>query len=332
MQAGFATLRRDRPTAAALGLVMMGFVVAGAVDVLFVAVAFDLLDAGEGMAGILAAVAGIGGIAGAAGSVTLVGRRHLRVPMVLAALAGGLPVLGLIDVSSAVIASAAMLVAGGGWAMLNVAGRTLIQRSTADDVLARVLGVLEGASALGTAVGALAVGLAAEWLGLGWAIAGTGAVLPLAAIAAWRLLGAADRRAAVVDPDLVALVRGCDFLAPLGPPAVSQLALNLRPVRVAAGDAIIRQGEPGDRFYLIAEGSLDVTRDDELLAVRGPGEHVGEVALVLDVPRTATVTATESSLVYRLGREVFIEALTGHPVVRSQAETIAHERSGDADA
>lgn len=329
MRAGFATLRNDPPTAAALTLVMTMFAVAGAVDVLFVVVAFDLLDAGEGMAGILAAVAGIGGLVGATASMTLVGRRHLRASMMLAALAGGLPILGLIDVSSAVLASVCLFVAGGGWSLLNVAGRTLIQRSTADDVLARVLGVLEGATTIGTGIGALAVGLVAEWQGLGWAIGATGALLPLAALAAWRLLGEADRRAVVVDPALIDLVRGCDFLAPLGPPAISQLALNLRPVRVEPGEAVIRHGEDGDRFYLIADGRLEVTRDGEVLAMRGPGEHVGEVALVLDVPRTATVTAVESTLLYRLGRDVFIAALTGHPGARSGAESVAHERSGD---
>jgi MFS family permease len=330
MQAGFATLRNDPPTAAALALVMMGFAVAGAVDVLFVAVAFELLDSGEGMAGTLAAVAGVGGVIGAAASMTLVGRRNLRAPMTLAALAGGLPILGLIDVPSAVLASVCLLVAGGGWSMLNVAGRTLIQRSTADDVLARVLGVLEGAAALGLAMGSLAIGLVAQWQGLTWAIAGTGVVLPLAALAAWRLLGEADRRAIAVDPALIDLVRNCDFLAPLGPPAISQLALNLRPVRVEPGEILIRRGEPGDRFYLIADGQLEVTRDGEVLAVRGPGEHVGEVALVLDIPRTATVTAVEPTLLYRLGRDVFIAALTGHPAARSGAESVAHERSGEA--
>ncbi|MFN3218285.1 MAG: MFS transporter [Acidimicrobiales bacterium] len=331
MRAGFATLRNDPPTAAALTLVMTGFAVAGAVDVLFVVVAFDLLDAGEGMAGTLAAVAGIGGLVGATASMTLVGRRHLRASMVLAALAGGLPILGLIDVSSAVLASVCLLVAGGGWSMLNVAGRTLIQRSTADDVLARVLGVLEGATTIGTAIGALAVGLVAEWLGLAWAIAGTGALMPLAALAAWRLLGDADRRAVAVDPALIDLVRNCDFLAPLGPPVISQLALNLRPVRVQPGEALIRQGERGDRFYLIADGGLEVTRDGEVLARRGPGEYVGEIALVFEVPRTADVTAVEPTLVYRLGREVFTAALTGHPTARTRAVAVANERSTDPE-
>jgi hypothetical protein len=250
--------------------------------------------------------------------------------MVLAALAGGLPLIGLIDVSSAIVASATLLVAGGGWSMLNVAARTLIQRSTADDVLARVLGVLEGAGVLGIAVGSLGVGLAAEWFGLEWAIAGTGALLPLAALGTWRLLGLADRRAVVVDPALIELLRGCSFLSQLGPPAISQLAVNLRPVRVEPGESIIREGEPGDRFYLIADGSVEVTSNGDLLAVRGAGDHIGEIALVLDVPRTATVTAVEPTLLYRLGREVFITALTGYPAARTSAESFARKRSGNA--
>jgi CRP-like cAMP-binding protein len=98
-------------------------------------------------------------------------------------------------------------------------------------------------------------------------------------------------------------------------------------VRVEPGESIIREGEAGDRFYLIADGSVEVTSDGELLAVRGAGDHLGEIALVLDVPRTATVTAVEPTLLYRLGREVFIAALTGHPAARSSAESFARERS-----
>jgi predicted MFS family arabinose efflux permease len=244
MREGFATLRRDPPIAAALALVMVGFVVAGAADVLFVVVAFELLDAGDGMAGLLAAVAGIGGVIGATASMILVGRRHLRVPMVLAALAGGLPILGLVDVSSAIVASAALLVAGSGWSMLNVAARTLIQRSTADDVLARVLGVLEGAGVLGIAIGALGVGLGAEWFGLEWAIAGTGALLPLAALGTWRLLGLADRRAVVVDPALVELLRGCSFLRQLGPPAISSWPSTCGPCASSPGNRSSARARP----------------------------------------------------------------------------------------
>jgi hypothetical protein len=208
-----------------------------------------------------------------------------------------------------------------------VSARTLVQRSTPDDVLARVLGVLEGASAIGLAVGSLGIGVGASAFGLGWAIAATAVVLPIAVVASWSMLGRADTRAAAVDPDLVSLLRQVDFFSVLGPAVIAQLALNLRPVRAAPGDEIIRMGDVGDRFYVIAEGSVLIHRGEESIDVRVPGDHIGETALVLGVPRTASVTARESTLLYRLGREPFLEAVTGHSGAHHRAHQVSVERN-----
>lgn len=327
MRAGFAMLRRDPPVAATLGVVALGFAVMGASDVLFVVVASDILGDGNGTAGLLAAAAGFGSVVGAWASLALTGRANLRKPFVASALLGGVPLLLMIDAAAVAIAMVGLFAAGAGWSLLTVAGRAMVQRATPDNILARVFGVFEGVTVMGLGVGALTVGSLATSFGLAWAIAAVALALPIGAVACWRLLGRADTRAAAVDPVLVGLLRSVDFLGPIGPVALAQLSLSLRPVRVACGETVIRMGDVGDRFYLVAEGWVRVHRGDAEVGIVTVGGYVGEVALVLGIPRTASVTALEDTLLYRLGREVFLEAVTGHPSARDQAEFVSLERT-----
>ncbi len=96
---------------------------------------------------------------------------------------------------------------------------------------------------------------------------------------------------------------------------------------VPAGHVVIHQGEPGDRFYVVAEGRAEVVRDGVAIAVRGPGDHFGEIALLRDVPRTATITALTPLRLIAIERDRFLEAVTGHSRSREHAEAVAAERS-----
>ena len=80
---------------------------------------------------------------------------------------------------------------------------------------------------------------------------------------------------------------------------------------VAPGQAVIEQGDEGDSFYAVSSGQFSVVTDGDLKQTIGPGAYFGEIALLLDVPRTASVIARTPSRVFRLDREGFDQLLAG---------------------
>jgi CRP-like cAMP-binding protein len=124
----------------------------------------------------------------------------------------------------------------------------------------------------------------------------------------------------------IRLLRSLPLFAELPVPAVEGLAAALEPVTLTAGEMLIRQGDPGDAYYAIAAGELDVSQDGQFLRRCGRGEGVGEIALLRAIPRTATVTARTGALVYALGREPFLAAVLGHAATQQEAARIADAR------
>ena len=97
-------------------------------------------------------------------------------------------------------------------------------------------------------------------------------------------------------------------------------------MHAAAGTEVVRQGDHGDRFYVIASGEVDVFIDGSQVRTFGPGEHFGEIALLRDVPRTATVKAKTDSELYALDRDEFLSAVTGHAESAEAADAIVASR------
>jgi len=124
----------------------------------------------------------------------------------------------------------------------------------------------------------------------------------------------------------IALLRSLPLFAELPAPAIEGLAVALTPVRLRAGAVLIRQGDPGDAYYAIAEGELDALQDGQFLRRCGRGEGVGEIALLRAIPRTATVIAHTDATVYELDREPFLTAVLGHAPTLRQAGYIADTR------
>jgi CRP-like cAMP-binding protein len=150
-----------------------------------------------------------------------------------------------------------------------------------------------------------------------------GAILPLLTLVTYRGLLEIDRKVTPV-PELALLSR-VPMFAPLSIAMKERLAANLVPVSVSAGERVIRAGDPGDRFYIVGEGELEINASD-LVATAHTGDYFGEIALLRDVPRTATVTATVDSRLYALHREDFLAAVTGHHAAHAAGQEVAEAR------
>ena len=307
-----------------LALLTAEAAVVGALDLLFVILAVTVLGRTQAWAGYLNSAYGVGAILAATVSVLLVGRR-LGMPILgaalllsgaLAALAAGLGLAGTVGL---------LTVAGAARALLDVASRSLLQRSVPAQSLGQVFGLLEGLTMAGLAVGSLLVPLLVHLGGSRLALLGVAAVLPLAAAADGRALFGLDAQAPVPVVQ-IALLRSIPLFAELPAPAVEGLAGALTPAEVPAGTVLIRQGEPGDAYYAIAAGQLDVLQDGRFLRRCGRGKGVGEIALLRAVPRTASVIAHTDATVYRLAREPFLTAVLGHAATQRQADSIADAR------
>jgi hypothetical protein len=208
-----------------------------------------------------------------------------------------------------------------------MAGQTLLQRTAPEAVMARVFGVLEGVAMWALAAGAVGSGLLVAWLGVGPALLITGLFLPAVLALAWGKLRALDRDARAPDPEALGLLRRIPIFGPMAATSIERVLAELIRFDVAAGEVLIREGEPGDRFYVVAEGRAEVVRDGVVIAERGPGEYFGEIALLRDVPRTATITALTPMRMIAIERDRFLEAVTGHARSHEHARAIAAERS-----
>jgi len=309
-----------------LALLTAEAAVVGALDLLFVILAISVLHRSQAWAGYLNSAYGVGAVLAAPVSATLVGRR-LGLPILGAALllSGALAVVAF---GLGLAATVALLtVVGASRALLDVASRTLMQRSVPAQLLGQVFGVLEGLTMAGLAAGALLVPALVHLGGSRLALLGVAAVLPLAAAAGGRGLFALDSGTPVPVVQ-IALLRSLPLFAELPAPALEGLAGALTPATVPDGTMLIRQGDRGNAYYAIAAGELDAWQDGHFLRRCGRGEGVGEIALLRAIPRTATVVAHTAATVYELDREPFLTEVLGHAPTRRQADRIADGRLG----
>jgi MFS transporter/cyclic nucleotide-binding protein len=323
--AGFRVLSRRSAPRLLVALLGAQWVVVGALDILFVILAVDVLHRGQGWVGYLNMAYGIGGVLAGLAGIALVGRRRLLTPIL-----GGVVLISTALALSALSTSAAATVlllaaAGGGRAVFNLATRTLLQRAVPAEVVGRVFGVAEGLAMAGLAVGSALVPLLVAVGGTSAAALGTAAILPLVALVGGRALSALDAAAHVPIVE-IALLRSLRMFNALPAPALEGLARSLEPIRLAAGEVLIRQGEHGDHFYAIADGQLEITINGTPVGTQVRGDGVGEIGLLHGVARTATVTAASPAMVFALGREDFLAAVAGHASTARAAAAVADER------
>jgi MFS family permease len=329
--AGFRTIGRDRRLRLLVGLFSAQTFVDGMLNVLIVVIALKVLDTGEAGVGFLNSAVGVGGLVGAMAAAALVGRKRLAADFGLGIFIWGLPIALLAVWPNQVSALVLLGVVGIGNTIVDVSGMTLLQRSAPDEVLARVFGVLESLLLLTVGLGALFAPLLLDLLGTRGALVAAGALLPVLILPAWPTLAAIDRTARIPTEQLE-LLRSNAIFAPLPPTTLEQLADALEEKRVGAGEEVVRQGDHGDRFYLVDEGKLEVIIDGRPAQWLGPRDSFGEIALLRDVPRTATVRAGTDAVLYALERSEFLSAVTGFGPSLSAAEGVIGMRLGPGRA
>jgi MFS family permease len=329
--AGFRAILAERRLRLVVGLYGAQTLTAGIMRVLLVVTALRILDLGPSGVGYLNSAVGVGALAGILVLLALIGSSRLGPVFGLGMLLWGVPLVlfGLWpSVAAAVVCFGILGVAN---TLVDVAGLTLLQRAAPDEVRARVFGVLESVF-LGTiGIGAVIAPLLTSAFGPRGALIAAGAGLSVLALLFWRPLGVADTGAAVPESEL-ALLRSIAIFAPLPLLTLEQVASRLSRVRVPAGEVVFRRGDTGDRFYVIGDGEVTVTLDGQPPVPLGPGGYFGEIALLREVPRTATVTARTDVELYALERDVFIAAVTGYAPSAEAADAVIASHLGSAAA
>ena len=331
VKAGIRAVRREPSVRVLVLLLGSQYILVGALDVLYVVLSISVLGLGESGAGYLNAAFGAGGLVGAALTAGLVARRRLA-PALGAGVVTAALALGALGLFPTVVGAFALLaLAGVGRTMLDVTGRILLQRAAPPDVLADVFSLLESLMNLGLAFGSIIVPVLVALSGARAALIGTGVVFLLVIVATWRKLRAVDDAADVPHVE-IRLLQSIPIFGRLPAPQLEGLARALEPVEYAAGQTVMCEGEEGDFYCAIAEGEVDVTHAGRQVARLTRGEGFGEIALIEEVPRTATVTATVPTEVYCLQKAPFILALTGHAPAKTAATSVITKRRDELQA
>ena len=321
---GFGLVSRDSNVRLIVGLCVAQTLVRGALNVLIVVSALTLLKMGESGVGLLTAAIGVGGLVGSVVALSLVGRR-LAGPFALALTLWGLPIAAIAAWPNPVTALVFLAVLGLGNSLFDVTAYTLFQRIVPDAFLMRVLGVMFGLAMAAVGVGSILLPPVIDAVGIRPSMAITGAFLPLLVVVLLPRILQLDRSATAPKREL-SLLRNVQIFAPLSVAATEHLAGSMVPLAVPAGTLIIAEGDVGNRFYIIAEGEFEVSREGHAVATLGPDNFFGEIALLRGTERTATVTALTESEVYAIEPPEFVAAVTGHSMSQSSAARLMEGR------
>jgi hypothetical protein len=197
-----------------------------------------------------------------------------------------------------------------------------LARLAADEVLARVFGVLESLVALSIGVGAITASVVVDGAGVRPALVAVGLLCPVLAVAAWQRLRGMDRSIDVRDRDIDTL-HAVAMLNVLPLPAIEQLARGLESVDVPTGHVVFQQGDVGDHYFVIESGEAEVIGDGQVVATLGPGTGFGEIALLRRTRRTATVRAVSELRLKVLRSDRFLSVVLGYtPSAREAGMTV----------
>ena len=319
---GFRALGHDRDLVAFTGLLALNGFLAGALNVLLVIIAVEVFDTAAAI-GYLNSLAGVGTVLGGAVTLTLATRMRLARAMVFGVLGWCVPLVVMGLVPHAVALLAAMFVLGFSDPWLSVGYGTIPQRVLPLRLMSRVFGALECAFIAAMAVGSVIVPVLLEVMPVGAVAAVVGATS--AALTLLCATRAPHLDARVGAPAHLPVVQSLSLFSPLNPMVQDTIARQLETLEVTEGQVVVAEGDSSELFYVVLSGEVEVTQGGRVLRREHAGEFFGEIGLLRDVPRTATVTAVTPSVLLSLSREHFLEAMTQEPA-RTVAEEVALKR------
>lgn len=307
-RAGIRDVLADPSARVLTVMVAAEYVLVGMMDILLVVLALDVLDLSDAGPGLLNSALGVGGLIGAAFTFTLIGRQRLGPALMLGAIAAGLAFAasGLLSLTAPVVVLLAL--SGAGKLFFDVTCRTFVQRLLPDRLLTAVFGLTEALMMAGLAVGSLAAPLLVHAVGARTAFLVAGLFLPVVAVASATRLRQMDA-ASEVPTEVVEHLRSVPALSFLPARVLERMAMEATVVEATDGEAVVTEGERGRHFFVIGSGQLEVTRGSDRLRTLGPGDWFGELALLRDVPRTATVTSIGSTSLWSVEREAFLASV-----------------------
>jgi len=327
---GLAEFLRMAPPGGVAILAFAQTLLRGALVVLIAVLAVHVLALGGSAVGWLTAAFGVGGLIGGAVAAAAVRITRLGRSFIAGMLVWGLPLAFLALRPAAALAYLALAVVGIGNAVVDVSAFTLVTRLAGPRTAGRTLGALEFVALAGLATGSILTPVLLHLFGTRGTLALLGGGLAGLALAHAGRFRRLDQAMPPPDPEAGLLVT-LPMFAPLPLAVTEMLAAETEPRHFPAGTVVIREGEPGDHFHLIIEGSATVSVHGAPRPSLHRGDCFGEIALLRDTPRTATVTAERPLHTVALGREQFLTAVTGNPASKTAADELAAQRlSADA--
>ena len=322
---GLAEFLRMAPPGGVAILAFAQTLLRGALVVLIAVLAVHVLALGGSGVGWLTAAFGAGGLAGGAAAVGAVRVTRLGRSFIAGMLLWGLPLAFVALRPTAAIAYLALVVVGMGNAIVDVSAFTLVTRLAGPRAAGKVLGALEFVALAGLATGSILTPLLLQVFGVRGTLALLGGGLAGLALAHAVRFRRLDRAMPAPGPE-VGLLRNLPMFAPLPLAVTDLLAAEIEPHQFPAGAVVIREGQAGDHFHLIVDGSAAVSVQGAPRPSLQRGDCFGEIALLRDVPRTATVTAEQPLRTLALGREEFLTAVTGNSTSMTVADALAAQR------
>jgi MFS family permease len=317
---GYREIFRNRDIRLLVGLYCAQTVVAGASLVFGVAIALDLLKMGQGGVGVLNSAVGVGGLIGGFVALLLSQRGKLARDFGLGVILWAAPLLLIAAWPTLASALIALAVVGLANSVVDVNAFTILQRLVPDALMGRVFGAMESAIVGGMGLGALLMPLLINTIGLRAGLGVLGAAVTFVVLLGIGGLRRIDHVA--LAPAGLELLRGVAILGLLQENVLERLARGSRTVVVPSGQVVFREGDGGDLFHVIESGTVDVTIRGSYVRTLSVGDSFGEIALLRDIPRTATVTATSDLVTRAVDRDQFLPAVTGRGDAADQAEQV----------
>ena len=323
--AGFVTIWAHPDLRLVTGVYAVVGVVVGSSAAYGVEMAVQMTDFGSRGIGYLDSVYGIGAVLGGLLAISRASAGKLATDFGVGAVFWALPLLLPAVWPQMWAAFLAMFIIGVANPIVDVNAATILQRTASDEVMGRVFGALQTALIAAMAVGAALFPLAITSVGLQWSLAILVLLVAAAVLPALSRFRRMDR--SLGEPANLVLLRRVPLFAPLDAKSLESIAGLLIRIEMPAGECVIREGEQGDRFYVIESGTLTTTLKGNVLSRMGPGDPFGEIALLRDVPRTATVTADEDSVLLALDRQDFLNTIRGNTDLSMYVDDLIARRS-----